>query len=112
MAWLLWGGNPTSNPMQAYNWADRKMQQIENDEGSESRTLIYESMTNQISDLKNQVQELKSQILNELSDLGVSVKNISALQGNTPKDYVESGVISEALVKALEMTTRVTRDKD
>jgi hypothetical protein len=110
VAWLLWGGNPTSNAMQAYNWADRKMQQIEDDQGSESRTLIYESVTNQIAEIKEQVQELKSQILDELGDLGVSVKNISALQVNTPKDQIESGVISEALVKALEMTTRVTRD--
>ena len=112
VAWLLWGGNPTSNPMQAYNWADRKMQQIDNDEGSGSRTLIFESMTDQIAEIKQQVQEMKSQIIDELGDLGVSVKNISALQLNTPKDQIESGVISEALVKALEMTTRVTRDKD
>jgi hypothetical protein len=112
VAWLLWGGNPTSNPMQAYNWADRKMQQIDNDEGSGSRTLIFESMTDQIAEIKQQVQEMKSQIIDELGDLGVSLKNISALQLNTPKDQIESGVISEALVKALEMTTRVTRDKD
>ena len=25
VAWLLWGGNPTSNPMQAKEWCDKKI---------------------------------------------------------------------------------------
>ncbi len=28
VAWLLWGGNPTSNAMQAKEWADRKIEQM------------------------------------------------------------------------------------
>jgi len=32
VAWLLWGGNPTSNKMQAKEWADRKIAQMEEDE--------------------------------------------------------------------------------
>ena len=31
VAWLLWGGNPTSDPMRASEWADRKIAQIEDD---------------------------------------------------------------------------------
>ena len=30
VAWLLWGGNPTSNAMQAHDWADRTINDIEN----------------------------------------------------------------------------------
>ncbi len=32
VAWMLWGGNPTSKPMQAKEWADRKIAQMNEDE--------------------------------------------------------------------------------
>ena len=32
VAWMLWGGNPTTNPMQAKDWADRKISQMDNED--------------------------------------------------------------------------------
>ena len=34
VAWMLWGGNPTSNAMQAHDWADRTINAIENAKAS------------------------------------------------------------------------------
>lgn len=33
VAWALWGGNPTSNPMRAAEWAERKANQIDSEDG-------------------------------------------------------------------------------
>lgn len=43
VAWLLWGGNPTSNPMRASDWADRKLAQLEEEKSfndKEDKTVI------------------------------------------------------------------------
>lgn len=39
VAWLLWGGNPTSEPMKANDWADRKLAQIEDDKLVDSQSV-------------------------------------------------------------------------
>lgn len=34
VAWLLWGGNPTSDPMQAREWCDKQIQKLEEGDGA------------------------------------------------------------------------------
>ena len=108
VAWYLWGGNPVSNEMQAYNWADKKMQQIDAESKDASRALIYEELLRQLSKLNAKIEKQSETFASEIKSIKATVKNISTPTDNNPKDYVESGNISEALIKALEMTDRVT----
>ena len=81
VAWLLWGGNPTSDPMRASEWADRKMAQLSGekgeDEGKSIATLISAKgeldplCKSMVSRMRRILMKQRSAMINAVSDEAV-----------------------------------------
>ena len=90
VAWALWGGNPSSNPMRAAKWAERKAQQIDS-ESERSMADDSEIPTRQVTLLWGPPCAGKSTLVRELSKRGDIILDRdqihSALSGLAPHDH-------------------------
>ena len=112
VAWYLWGGNATSNQMQAFEWADRKVMEMERDSSYGSASITIETLSTKITEVSESLEARIFGLEGQISDLCKELKNISSNNIKNHADEVESDVINEALLTALQMTEQIRFMKD
>ena len=112
VAWYLWGGNATTNQMQAFEWTDRKVMEMEKDSSYGSASITIETLSSKISEVSESLEARIFALEGQISDLCTELKNISSNNYKNHADEVESDVINEALLTALQMTEQIRFMKD
>jgi len=96
VAWMLWGGNPTSDPMRASDWADRKLKQLQGEDGEDRRAAqeVLERTKNELDPIcKSMVGRLRRSVM----------KQRSRIIGCLTEDNVESLMVRvEAASRAFD----------
>ena len=93
VAFLLWGSNPWTDPMQAGEWAKRKVEQLENEDRNYKNNDIKESLAQKTTNLLNSTYEKIMD--NKTENRSFSLANVEVRKGEDDKtSYIFEGYAS------------------